>query len=136
MKANENVSLIVPQNLLKDAYDILRNPYNEKKEEKVIKKKFYGNDDVTTVCLLLGSLGTTARGISICSEDEEEFDKEEGQKHAENAALRAFKGRKPEKFIHPKVIKALTERRIPYTYKSYRNPELSYFERKLLKLDK
>lgn len=110
-----------------------------KGKERQIKDFYYFYfdrelQDRVTVCVLLNQdTGDTARGISVCSKDDE-FNREEGKRMAKIMALKALKGRRLEYFINKTVIKILLECECPWVDKCKFCPTLSFHEMKGLKI--
>ena len=72
-----------------------------------------------------------ARGVTACSYDDV-VDEGEGRNWAKSFALRALKGRELDPIVDRRAIKILISTWCPFTKKGELNPELSWYERKLL----
>ena len=116
-----------------------------KKEKVVIDKvKYYGyiipskGEEIeyqdVTVCLILDIKGNWARGVTVFNRDQDVYDETIGRWQAKLYAERALKDRgiKKNNFSREKAIESLMRSRCPWTKKGEKNPELSYFERRLL----
>jgi len=128
---------------------------NEMKKEKesVIKEKYIAYPDrfgiaVVMECLVLGSKGNWARGLTVYNEADT-FDEGVARHEAKTYAVKALLGRKlqrPVKNGNGKVslvdvsnefklddaVRKLVATQCPYFKKMAKNPVLSYFERRLL----
>ncbi len=107
----------------------------KKQKIKIDKEKYYYFDSSKgeqriTVCLLLSG-NNVARGMSVCSYDDI-WNDEEGKKLAWTFASRALKNRKNEEITNYKILNILIDTRCPFSKKGEKNPELSWYERKLL----
>lgn len=92
-----------------------------------------GTQDVT-VCLVLDTKGNWARGVTVWNRDLDVYNFEIGQKEAQVYAERALKKREIKRnlFKREEVVETLMRSRCPWVMKGGRNPELSFYERKLL----
>lgn len=117
-------------------------------------EKFYHYYNVNaeprvTVCLLYDETSnSTARGIAVCSrkdrwddicvlpvEDRDLVLRGEytvGQFLAKQQAVRALRNRKVDDFNNQAVIKRLVECEVPFTKKAEKDPDLAFFERRML----
>ena len=88
------------------------------------------NNPIVTVCLLRKTPSTRpcARGISICSEDDE-FDMVEGMRIATSNAVRAYKGRIPIPVLRCKAKKLLQKASCNFKQHGYVNPKLTVIEK-------
>jgi len=93
-----------------------------------LKEELSGN--AITVCLLDDG-SKVVRGISACSENDV-FDMEESMKYSKHRALRALKGRKDQGVEYEKAIRIFLNTGCPFTKFSDSNPELSFFEKRMM----
>lgn len=108
----------------------------EANQDKIEKEVYYNNYDKNgeeriTICLIRDKHNNAARGVTACSYDDE-FDAEEGKKWSKIFALMALNEMKLEPITDKRIIEILIDSWCPFTKKGERNPELSWYERKLL----
>lgn len=102
-----------------------------------MKEKYYQYYDKNAeprvdVCLVFDTdTGSYARGISVCSY-QDEYNEEEGKFIAKRNAERILKGRTVDPFNTKEVIKILVDCQVPWTEKAELNPDLAFFEEKML----
>ena len=88
-------------------------------------------EKVITICYILTESGVVGRGISVCSK-QDTYNEDIGKQLAKGHALRAIKGRHLDNFKRREVVSRLIQCKCPFTKKSERNPDLSWWERKFL----
>lgn len=106
-----------------------------KKECKVDKEVYYNchdfnGEDRVTVCLVKSG-DNVARGVTACSYDDE-VNEGIGKDYAKHYALRALKGRDVGAITDRRAIKILISTWCPHTKNGELNPDLSWYEKKLL----
>lgn len=101
------------------------------KEKSYVIKTVDGQPKIT-VCLIWNKENNEiARGISVCS-DQDQWVSGEGLIIARENAIRALKRRRIDPIKKWEIIKILIRTRAPFTKKAELFPELSFFEIKLL----
>jgi len=99
-------------------------------KERYYTIKDHKGDDRVTICLL-DEDGSTARGLSICDWSDN-FDSRYGKQLAYRNAIRAFKKRRCDKIVKKQAINMLIATRCPFHKKGELNPQLTWFEKRLL----
>ena len=103
----------------------------EIKKEKYDYYTSRNGEKIVTVCYILTEDGTVGRGISIWN-GKDEYNETIGQNYSQQYALRAIKWRHIDPIRRPEIINRLIQCKCPFTKKGEHNPQLSYWEMRLL----